>query len=482
MTRTQEPTLLDPPASAAKRRKLFINNEWVDAASGKTFDAIAPSTGKVITQIAEGDAADIDRAVAAARAAFDGPWAKFTPTQRERVMHQFADKVEERWDELVATDSYDMGFPIGFGSVVAGGYGPHDILRYFAGWPSKIKGETLPNSAGEDLFSYTRREPIGVVGAITPWNAPRMGVVKMAPVLASGCTMVIKPSEVACLSSLIYEEIISELDLPPGVINIVPGGGRTAGAALAEHPGVNKLTFTGSTATGQSLVRASAGNLKRVTLELGGKSPDIIFADADLDAAILTAGMGVFGNSGQMCTAGSRIFVERSVYDEFVARVAELGKMLKVGNSLDPTTTIGPIVSQRQLDRVSSYLEAGVDAGAEIVTGGSRISDGDLAGGYFIPPTVFAGVTDDMKIAREEIFGPVATSYGLVGGVWTRDIRKATAVSHALECGVVWVNTYNTFDPGVPFGGHKMSGWGSELSHHGLEGYLKVKAVWLNYA
>ena len=496
---TSTTTLVAPPASAAAIKNLFINGEFVEPASGRYFDSLAPSTGEVVTQIAAGDGTDIDRAVRAARAALEGPWSKFTPLQRERLMHRFADAVEKRFDEMLATDSLDMGFPIGFGALLGDSYGPQDLLRYFAGWPTKIAGETLPNSMPGSLFTYSLREPIGVVGAITPWNAPRMtALLKAAPVLATGCTMVLKPSELACLSDFIVAEIVQELDLPPGVINIVPGLGSVAGAALAEHHDVDKLTFTGSTATGQSLVRASAGNLKRLTLELGGKSPDIVFADADLDAAAVTGSMGVFGNSGQMCTAGSRIFVERSVCDEFAERVASVGRQLKVGNSLDPTTMIGPLVSERQLERVSSYLEAGKAHGAKIAVGGERLTDGPLANGYFIPPTVFTGVTDDMSIAREEIFGPVvmvmpfdgldevihranATTYGLAGGVWTRDIGKATEVAHRLKAGVVWINTYNAFDAGVSFGGHKMSGWGRENSRAGLDEYLTVKSVWVNY-
>jgi aldehyde dehydrogenase (NAD+) len=453
----------------------------------------------VITQIAEGGPEDIDRAVTAARAAFEGPWSKFTPIQREKVMHRFADAVEARWLELIATDSLDMGFPIGFGSLNGDNYGSPELLRYFAGWPTKIAGETLSNSAEGSFFTYTRREPAGVVGAITAWNGPRISVVqKIAPVLATGCTLVLKPSEVACLSSFLLGEIIQELELPPGVINIVSGLGSVAGAALAAHPDVNRLNFTGSAATGRSIITAAAGNLKQLTLEQGGKSPNIIFADADLDAAARTGGMGAFANSGQMCTAGSRIFVERPAYDEVVQRLAKLGASLTVGNSLDPATMIGPIISQRQIDRISGYIESGKSLGAEVVTGGERITEGDLADGFFMPPTVFAGVTDDMPIAKEEIFGPVAsvlpfddldevirranaTPYGLASGVWTRDIRKATQVAHRLEAGVVWINTYNKFDANAPYGGYKMSGWGRENGHNIIDQYLNVKTVWSNY-
>jgi aldehyde dehydrogenase (NAD+) len=492
-------SLVPPPASALLPKKLLINGEWVDSLSGKTFDSIAPSTGKVITQIAEGGPEDIDRAVTAARAAFEGPWSKFTPIQREKVMHRFADAVEARWPEMIATDSLDMGFPIGFGSLLGDSYGSPELLRYFAGWPTKIAGETLSNSAEGSFFTYTRREPAGVVGAITAWNGPRISSVqKIAPALATGCTIVLKPSEVACLSIFVLGEIIQELDLPPGVINIVSGLGPVAGAALVEHPDVNRFNFTGSAATGQSLVRAAAGNFKQLTLEMGGKSPDIIFADADLDAAAQTGEMGIFANSGQMCTAGSRVYVERPAYDDFVERLAKLGASLIVGSSLDPKTMIGPVISQRQIDRISGYIESGKSLGAELVTGGERITEGNLADGFFLPPTVFAGVTDDMPIAKEEIFGPVvsvlpfddldevvrranATSYGLASGVWTRDIRKATQVAHRLDAGVVWINTYNKFDANTPYGGHKMSGWGSENGHNIIDEYLKEKTVWSNY-
>lgn len=499
MTDVQSTGLVPAPPSTAERKQLLINGEWVDAASGATFETINPSTGEVITEVAEGGAEDIDRAVRAARAAFEGPWSRFTPRQRERLLLDFAEALTEAHRELVATDSVDMGFPIGVGSVVRSGYGPADIVRYFAGWPTKLHGDTLANSAGPDVFTYTRREPIGVVGAITPWNVPRNATGKIAPALAAGCTVVMKPSELAPLAPLRVAEILNELDIPPGVINMVPGMGHTAGARLAEHPDVDKLTFTGSTATGQSLVRASAGNLKTLTLELGGKSPDIIFADADLDAASTAAAMGVFGNSGQMCTAGSRLFVEGAVYEEVVERVIAVGRSLRVGHSLDPTTTIGPIASQGQLDRVAGFLESGRADGGEIRLGGERITQGSLAAGYFVPPTVFTALDESSRVASEEVFGPVAsifpftdaedvirranrTPYGLVGGVWTRDLRKANQVAAALQCGVVWVNGYNQFDPNVPFGGHKMSGWGSELGHFGVENFLKVKSVWMNYS
>jgi aldehyde dehydrogenase (NAD+) len=484
------PAWLDGPP-----KPLLIDNQWGPARSGKTFDSINPSTGQVIAEVAEGDAADIDAAVAAARRAFEGPWRRYTPAQRQNALLKLADLVEKHYDELHLLEVLDMGSPIGR----AGRPGlAVEQLRYYAGWPTKIHGETVPNSMGPGMFTYTLKEPVGVCGSIIPWNGPLSASIgKIAPVLATGCTMVLKPAEEAPLTSLRLGELILELDLPPGVVNIVLGYGETAGAALTHHPDVDKIAFTGSSFTGQEIVRAAAGNLKRLSLELGGKSPDVVFADANLDAAVPGAAMAVFSNSGQVCCAGTRVFVERPIYDEFVARVSEFADSLKVGNSLDPETQIGPIVSQTQLDRVTGYLEIGRAEGARTTAGGARLQDGDLADGYFVPPTVFVDVNDDMRIAREEIFGPVAsvmpfddidevsrranqTQFGLGGGVWTRDVSKAHRLAAAINTGVVWVNTYNLHDPAMPFGGAKMSGWGNERSIHALDEYLNVKAVWIN--
>jgi aldehyde dehydrogenase (NAD+) len=476
-------------------KRLLVGGEWQAAASGKVFDCVNPSTGRVIAQLAEGDAADIDRAVTAARSAFEGPWRRFTPAQRQDVLLRFADLMERHFHELKVLDSLDMGSPYGRAASPA----PFvDLLRYYAGWPTKLHGETVPNSSADPMFTYTLREPVGVVGAIIPWNGPVTAALwKIGPVLATGCTIVLKPSEEASLSSVRLAELVQEeLDLPPGVINVVTGFGPTAGAALSAHHGVDKVAFTGSTATGQAIVRAAAGNLKRVTLELGGKSPDIVFADADLDAAVPGAGMGVFGNSGQVCCAGTRLFVERGVHDEFVERLSDFAGSLTVGDSFDPATQIGPLVSQRQLERVTGYLDAGVRDGARATAGGARLTDGPLADGYFVAPTVFADVRDEMQIAREEIFGPVVsvmpfddieevvaranrTDFGLGAGVWTKDVGRAHRIAHAVSSGVVWVNTYGRFDPAMPFGGMKMSGWGKELSGHSLDSYLNVKAVWV---
>ena len=415
------------------------------------------------------------------------------------MLLRLAELVEEHADELRRLDVVDMGSPIGPDPAAPVALSVA-ILRYYAGWATKIHGESLPNSVARTMLTYTLKEPVGVVAAIIPWNGPlNAAVLKIAPVLATGCTMVLKPAEEASLSALRLGELIQELDLPPGVVNIVTGYGETAGAALARHHDVDKVAFTGSSVTGREIVKASAGNLKRVSLELGGKSPDVIFADADLEAAVPGAAMAVFANSGQVCSAGTRVFVERAAHDEFVERVAAFTAALKVGPALDPDTQIGPVVSRTQLERVTDYLGIGTREGARAVVGGTRLTEGVLADGYFVPPTVFVDVRDEMRIAREEIFGPVAsvmafdtidevvqrsngTEFGLGAGVWTRDVGKAHRLAREIRAGAVWVNTYNEFDPAVPFGGYKSSGWGNELGVHSLDEYLNVKAVWINAA
>jgi len=498
MAVTQAIPITRHPFADGSYKKMLIDGKWVDAASGKRFETHNPATGELLATIAEGDAEDINRAVAAARRTFEGPWSKVRPFERQNLLLKLADLVERHFDELSELDTLDMGAPIsrtrGNRLRVLG------MLRYYAGQATAIHGETIENSLPGEIFSYTLKEPIGVVGAIIPWNGPLAATIwKIGPAIATGCTVVLKPAEEAPLTSLRVAELAMEAGVPAGVINVVPGFGETAGAALASHPDVDKVAFTGSHVTGQSIVKASAGNLKRVSLELGGKSPDIVFADADLDSAVPGAAMAVFANSGQICSAGTRLFVEDKVYDEFVGRVAEFGRKLQVGNGLDPNTQIGPLVSQQQLDRVSGYLDIGQKEGATALAGGARLTEGALSKGYFVPPTVFANVQDTMRIAQEEIFGPVisaisfkdpdelirranATSFGLGSGVWTSDVSKAHRVARALRAGSVWVNCYQAMDPAVPFGCYKMSGYGRESGKQHVEEYLNVKAVWIKTA
>ena len=474
-------------------KKLIIDGKFVDAVEGRTFETRNPATGELLAVVAEGDSRDIDLAVAAARRAFDGPWSRFTPFQRQECILKLADLIDRDFEEISQLDTLDMGAPITF----TRGRRQRAIgmLRNYAGLCTTTMGNTLPNSLPGDVFSYTLKEPIGVVGAITPWNAPLTSTLwKIGPVLASGCTMVLKPAEDAPLTALKLGELALEAGIPAGVINVVAGYGHTAGAALAAHMDVDKVAFTGSEVTGRKIIEASKGNIKRLMLELGGKSPDIVFADADLDKAVPGTAMGIFGNSGQICSAGSRLLVERPIYDEFVARVSAFAATLRVGNGMDAETQIGPVVSAKQLERVQSYIDIGVGEGASVSAGGATMTDTSLAGGFFVRPTVLNNVDYRMRVAQEEIFGPVVTAipfdtqedairiangtvYGLGSGVWTRDGARAHTMAKAIRSGTVWVNCYGTLDPVIPFGGYKMSGYGRESGPQHVEEYLQTKSV-----
>ncbi len=477
-------------------KKLYIGGEFVPSISGKTFDTINPSTGEVITSVYEADEKDVDRAVDLAEKVFYNEWSKVTANERGKLLWRLADLIEEHLEPLAQLESLDNGKPISHARTIDL---PLTIehFRYYAGWATKIHGEVIENSAGPHMLTYTRREPIGVVGQIIPWNFPMLMLAwKMGAALATGNVLVFKTAEQTPLSALYLANLINEAGFPKGVVNILSGFGETAGEAIVKHPRIRKVAFTGSTAVGKHIQRQAADNLKRLSLELGGKSPNIIFSDADLSRAIPGSMIAIFFNMGQACSAGSRLYVHKKVYDKVLDEMASRAKKMQLGMGLSEETEIGPLVSNEQFSRVNRFLEEGHEAGAEAIIGGQPID----RSGYFIPPTIFADVDRNMSISQEEIFGPVLaatpfededdltdiirmandTEYGLAAGVWTTDIRKAHRVAHQIEAGTVWVNEYNALDAAVPFGGYKQSGYGREMGQHALELYTQVKSVWVN--
>ncbi|WP_249138298.1 aldehyde dehydrogenase family protein [Phenylobacterium montanum] len=478
-------------------QRLLIGAERLDAQSGETFLTYNPATGEPLAEVARAAKADIDLAVQAARQAFESSgWRKMTAMERSRLLYRLADLIERDAHELAVLECLDNGKPATLTRAVEV-EGSIKTFRYFAGWPTKFGGETLPVSprGGLEILNYTTREPIGVAGLIVPWNYPlSMAAWKVAPALAAGCAVVLKPAEQTPLTALRLGELALEAGFPPGVLNVAPGFGE-AGAALVDHPGVDKIAFTGSTEVGKAIVRASAGNLKKVSLELGGKSPQIVSPDADLEAAADAIAQGIFFNQGQTCTAGSRLYVHETCHDALVEAVSRRAAKLKIGDGLDPETTFGPLVSQEQWDRVSSYVDIGAKEGAQLVAGGARPKGFDR--GYFFEPTIFTGAAPQMRIVREEIFGPVLSvlswrdpedlvrqandsEYGLSAGVWTSDIKTAHRLARAIKAGTVWVNCFNLIDPATPFGGFKQSGWGREHGRQAMELYSETKSVWIN--
>lgn len=472
-------------------KKIFIGGQFVESISGKTFETYNPATGEVLAFVSEAQAEDIDKAVVAAKEAFEhGPWSKMSAAERGRLMYRLAQLIEQHKQELAEIDSLDNGKPMR--EVIENDI-PNAIgqFEYFAGWTTKIIGQTIPVSG--PYFNYTRHEPVGVVGQIIPWNFPlMMAAWKIAPALATGCTVVLKPAEQTPLSALYLAELAAEAGFPEGVINVVPGFGETAGDALVKHPDVNKIAFTGSTVVGKSIMKTAADTLKRVTLELGGKSPNIILPDADLTKATPGVFSGIMANQGEVCSAGSRVYIQKNMFDNVVSDLVTYAKSVKLGSGLSPDTDMGPLVSKEQQDRVVGYINRGKSEGAELLCGGSHTEKG-----YFVEPTVFADVHDTMSIAREEIFGPVvvampyddldeiieranATPFGLAAGLWTESLKNAHYVANRLKAGSVWVNCYNLTDPASPFGGYKESGFGREMGSYALDNYTEVKSVWIN--
>ena len=480
---------------ALPQSKLFIDGKWVEPRSNKKFNTINPATEEVITQIALAEEADVDHAVQSARKAFeDGAWSKLSATDRGKLLHKIADAILSHVDEFAYLETIDIGKPISESKNIDVPF-VAELFHYYAGWANKFHGETIPVRG--NYLNYTLREPVGVVGTITPWNFPLLlAAWKIAPALAMGNTVVHKPSEQSPLTSLKLAEICEEVGLPEGAFNVVTGSGRITGSAMLAHPGIDKIAFTGGTSTGILVMQEAAKTLKKVTLELGGKSPNIVLEDADFDAAAKGAIAGIFYNKGEVCAAGSRLLIQESAHDAFLEKLLDRAKKLTAGDPLDPKTRFGPLCNADQYEKVLAYIGAGKEEGARVVLGGDRAQVGN-GKGYFVQPTIFDDVTNQMRIAREEIFGPVLsairfkdlddliaqandTPYGLAAGVWTRDVKKAHYIAKKLKAGTVWINTYNMYDPASPFGGYKQSGFGRELGMHALESYTQVKSIWVD--